>query len=109
MGPEHSRRRIAILGSRGYPSTYSGFETLVRHLAPDLVQHGFDVSVYCREPEHPLRWRSSDQSGVRCIATPGIDRKTASTLTFGLSGSLDAVVRGYDAALVLNVANGFFL
>jgi glycosyltransferase involved in cell wall biosynthesis len=103
------RPRVAILGSRGYPSTYSGFETLVRRLAPDLAGHGFDVSVYCRVPEHPIRWSSSYQDGVRRIATPGIDRKTSSTLSFGLTGSVDALVRGLDAVLVLNVANGFYL
>ena len=39
--------RFAILGSRGYPSTYGGYETLVRHLAPYMIGAGHDVTVYC--------------------------------------------------------------
>src|SRR5205085_8444810 len=40
--------RFAILGSRGFPSYYGGFETLVRHLAPYLVGRGHNVAVYSR-------------------------------------------------------------
>jgi nucleoside-diphosphate-sugar epimerase len=42
--------RIHILGTRGFPSSYGGFETLVRHLAPELVQRGHEVTVFDREP-----------------------------------------------------------
>ena len=48
MNPPKGIRRIAILGSRGFPSTYGGYETLVRYLARDWVSRGIDVTVYCR-------------------------------------------------------------
>ncbi len=99
--------RLAIIGSRGFPSTYGGYETLVRHLAPDWTQRGHDVTVYCRR-QHEGR-RTWSHEGVRCIWTPGIDSNSLSTLSFGASANLDAMVRGYDAALVLNIANGFYL
>jgi thymidylate kinase len=41
--------------------------------------------------------------------THGLDRKSTSTLSFGLTASLDLASKGCDAALVLNVANGFYL
>lgn len=47
--------------------------------------------------------------GVRCIWTPGRDSKAFSTLSYGATAHLDAAVRRYDAALVLNIANGFYL
>lgn len=99
--------RIAILGSRGFPSTYGGYETLVRHLAPRWASEGHEVTVYCRFRDG-LR-RSWINEGVRCRWTPGIDTTSLSTLSFGATGHIDAAMRGYDAALVLNVANGFFL
>jgi glycosyltransferase involved in cell wall biosynthesis len=72
-----------------------------------MSQCGHDVTVYCRSRNEGRRtWRTED---VRCIHTPGIDTKSASTLTFGATSVLDAAFRGYDAALVLNVANGFWL
>lgn len=47
--------------------------------------------------------------GVACRWTPGRDSKSLSTLSYGLTSHLDAARRPFDAALVLNVANGFFL
>jgi glycosyltransferase involved in cell wall biosynthesis len=99
--------RIAILGGRGYPSTYGGYETLVRHLAPRWVADGHDVTVYCRTRDTSRRkWTVG---GVECRWTPGVDSTKLSTLTFGATANLDAALRGYDVALVLNVANGFYL
>jgi glycosyltransferase involved in cell wall biosynthesis len=98
--------KLAILGSRGFPSTYGGYETLVRHLAPYLVAAGHDVTVYCRTRSQKQRiWHAE---GVRCIATPGHDSKSLSTLTFGMTATLDASFRDFDSILVLNIANGFW-
>lgn len=97
--------KFAILGCRGYPSTYGGFETLVRHLAPYLHAQGDEVTVYCREG----RFGVTDRDGIRCVQTHGIYSNALSTLTFGASASWDARRSGYDAVLVLNVANGFYL
>jgi glycosyltransferase involved in cell wall biosynthesis len=98
--------KLAILGSRGFPSTYGGYETLVRRLAPYLVQAGHDVTVYCRAGQGSRRtWLAED---VRCIATPGYDTKSLSTLTFGMTATLDASFRRFDSMLVLNIANGFW-
>ncbi|MFZ1925289.1 MAG: DUF1972 domain-containing protein [Solirubrobacteraceae bacterium] len=99
--------KLAIIGSRGFPSTYGGYETLVRHIAPEWVEQGHEVTVYRRQRSE--RSRSTSVEGVRCIWTPGFDSKSWSTLSFGASSHVDAALRGYDAALVLNVANGFYL
>jgi glycosyltransferase involved in cell wall biosynthesis len=100
--------KLAILGSRGFPSTYGGYETLVRELAPYLVRAGHDVTVYCRSRNDEGRriWMAE---GVRCIATSGRDTKSLSTLTFGMTAMLDASLRRFDSILVLNIANGFWL
>jgi glycosyltransferase involved in cell wall biosynthesis len=98
--------KLAILGSRGFPSTYGGYETLVRHLAPYLTHAGHDVTVYCRARDKGRRrWVTE---GVRCIATLGYDTKSLSTLTFGMTATLDASFRQFDSILVLNIANGFW-
>lgn len=99
--------RIAILGSRGFPSTYGGYETMVRYLARDWVRRGIEVTVYCRE--RPRRVRAWTVDGVRCRWTPGIESGSLSTLSFGLTNHLDAAGRDFDAALVVNIANGYFL
>ncbi len=97
---------FAILGSRGFPSTYGGYETLVRYLARHIAQNGHEVTVYCRAREDGERTWVTE--GVRCIATPGRDTKSLSTLTFGMTATLDASLRHFDSVLVLNIANGFW-
>jgi glycosyltransferase involved in cell wall biosynthesis len=103
MGPP---MRFAILGSRGYPSTYSGYETLVRHLAPFLHRAGHDVTVYGRESGMPA---TTWVDGIRCVSGVGIDSKSLSTLSYGLSSTVDAMFRHFDAVLVVNIANGLWL
>ncbi len=41
--------RIAILGTRGIPARYGGFETFAEKLAIGLTKRGFDVTVFCEE------------------------------------------------------------
>lgn len=100
--------RIAIVGSRGYPSTYGGFETLVRRLAPFLQARGHSVTVYGRQAPSG-GGRSQDINGVRVVHPPGIDSKSLSTLSFGATAALHVAWERPDVALVLNVANGFVL
>lgn len=98
-----ARLDIAVLGARGYPSTYGGFETFVRRLAPWLSDRGHKVTVYGRGRAH----RSvADLHGVTTIDTRGVDSKSLSTVTHGLSAALDCRARRPDVALVLNIANG---
>lgn len=102
------RPSVAIIGTRGYPSYYGGFETAVRKLAPFLVDSGWDVSVYGRAGSTKVDDRSRDPR-VRSIMTAGLESKSLSTLTFGLTSVIDACFRKPDVAVVMNVANGFWL
>ena len=99
---------VAVLGTRGYPSYYSGFETAVRKLAPYLASTGWDVTVYGRpgatRPDDPER-----DTRIVTRVTRGLETKSASTLSYGLTSVLDAAAHRPDAALVMNVANGYYL
>jgi glycosyltransferase involved in cell wall biosynthesis len=99
--------RIAVIGSRGYPSSYGGFETFVRNLVPRAVAAGHEPVVYCRE--RPGRDRAWTVDGAMCVGTPGIDDPRLSTLSFGLTSCWDVRSRDVDAALAVNPANGFWL
>jgi glycosyltransferase involved in cell wall biosynthesis len=101
-------RSVAIIGTRGYPSYYGGFETAVRKLAPFLADSGWDVSVYGRPGATSDRDASLD-SRINRITTRGIESKSLSTLSYGFTASLDAMRKKPDVALVMNVANGYFL
>jgi glycosyltransferase involved in cell wall biosynthesis len=99
---------VAIIGTRGYPSYYGGFETAVRKIAPDLADRGWSVRVYGRSATVRLDDPNLDPR-VESVVTRGLDSRSLSTLTFGLSSVLHALVRKPDVALVMNVANGFWL
>jgi glycosyltransferase involved in cell wall biosynthesis len=98
--------RIAIIGSRGFPHVYSGYETLVAELAPRLVAKGHDVLVYCHAPLFPAR--PARVRGVRLAYVPAIESKSLGTLSNGFLSTLDAVRRRPDVILYVNAANGFF-
>ncbi|WP_052057471.1 glycosyltransferase [Rhodococcoides fascians] len=101
-------KSVAIIGTRGYPSYYGGFETLVRRLGPYLVDAGWDVTVYGR----PGAVKNDDPSldpRVSSVMTKGLETKSLSTLSYGLTSSLSAARRKPDVALIMNVANGYWL
>ncbi|MGN7970580.1 glycosyltransferase [Microbacterium sp. 22296] len=101
-------RSVAIIGTRGYPSYYGGFETAVRRLAPYLAEQGWDVTVYGRRGTTVDDDPDLDPRVIRRI-TGGVETKSLSTLSYGFTASLDAARRKPDVALVLNCANGFWL
>jgi glycosyltransferase involved in cell wall biosynthesis len=98
---------IAIVGTRGYPSFYGGFETAVRNLAPFLADAGWDVTVYGRKGGVALNAVPDDR--IRPVNTWGINSKSLSTLTYGLTSSLHCAIKKPDVVLVMNVANGYWL
>jgi glycosyltransferase involved in cell wall biosynthesis len=104
--PSERRPRVAVIGTRGYPSHYGGFESAVRRLAPALADAGWDVTVYGRPGA-----TSADGADPRIVRreTRGLETRSLSTLTFGLTATLDTARRRPDVVLVMNCANGFWL
>lgn len=100
--------KVAIIGTRGYPSFYGGFETAVRKLAPYLVDTGWAVTVYGRHGATKSDDPSKD-TRVKTKMTRGFETKSLSTLTYGLTAVLDTIRTKPDVALVMNVANGFWI
>ena len=58
---------VALLGSRGIPARYGGFETLVETLATQLPKDRFRITVFC---ERALRIFQPRIPGVRFIYLP---------------------------------------
>src|SRR5205807_7834525 len=69
------RMKIAILGTRGIPARYGGFETFAEELAKRLVDRGHEVVVYCRD-RHPF----STYVGARLVSLPTIRHKYFDTI-----------------------------
>lgn len=69
--------RIAILGTRGIPAAYSGFETAAEQLAARFVQRGHEVAVYCRP--HVVDPGLREHVGARLVHLPTIRNKYLDT------------------------------
>jgi glycosyltransferase involved in cell wall biosynthesis len=98
--------RIAILGTRGIPASYGGFETFAEHLSTRLVARGHDVTVYCRA--HYVSPRQIEYHGVRLKVLPTIRHKYFDTVVHSFLSAIHAVPSRFDAALICNAANAPF-
>jgi glycosyltransferase involved in cell wall biosynthesis len=95
--------RIGILGTRGIPANYGGFETFAEELSSRLVARGHIVTVYCRErPADPL------YRGVRLRYLPTIRHKYLDTIVHTFVSTLHLLAHRVDVALYCNGANAIF-
>ncbi|WP_036288580.1 glycosyltransferase [Microbacterium sp. MRS-1] len=98
--------RIAMIGTRGVPASYGGFETAVEEVGKRLVERGHDITVYTRGSEH----REREYLGMRVVHLPALRQKQLETLSHTGLSALHAVSRkAPDAAFVFNAANSPFV
>jgi len=95
--------RFAILGTRGIPARYGGFETFAEELSTRLAKRGHQVTVYCRERHSEPAYR-----GVRLQYLPTIRHKYFDTIAHTALSTLHVLGSRYDALLYCNAANALF-
>ncbi len=95
--------RIALLGARGIPSNYGGFETFSEELSVRLVERGHQVTVYCRQSFFEDTWR-----GVKLVYLPTIHHKYFDTLAHTFLSTFHLLAHRTDVALYMNAANAIF-
>ncbi|NJM05040.1 glycosyltransferase family 1 protein [Candidatus Gracilibacteria bacterium] len=95
--------KIALLGTRGIPASYSGFETCVEQLGQRLVQRGHDVTVYCRS--HHISYEGDTYKGMRLVKLPTIANKYLDTLVHSFISSLHTLPQRYDVGLYFIAGN----
>ncbi len=98
--------KIAIMGTRGIPANYGGFETFAEELASRLAARGHDVTVYGRS--HHVKHPSKMYRGVRLVVLPTIQHKYFDTVVHTALSALHSLRAHYDVILVCNGANSPF-
>ena len=95
--------KIAMIGTRGVPARYGGFETCVEEVGRRLVKRGHDVTVYCRgtRPEERL----DSYEGMRLVHLPALRRKALETPSHTALSLAHLSRHTTDVALVFNAAN----
>ncbi|MFQ5718233.1 MAG: DUF1972 domain-containing protein [Acidobacteriota bacterium] len=111
VGPRRLRRStvgrlaIAILGTRGVPARYSGFETFAEQIGVRLASRGHGVCVYRRSRFA----RHGEIPGIDSVTLPAIYAKHLETLSHTFLSVLHCCSRRPDIALVCNTVNAAFL
>ena len=96
--------KITLLGTRGVPAAYGGFETLVENIGWRLAERGHEVTVYCRPGMVGGRFRT--YRGMRLIFLPAIPEKHLDTIVHTLVCTLHmALFRRPDVALYFIAGN----
>ncbi|WP_035647879.1 DUF1972 domain-containing protein [Flavobacterium sp. ASV13] len=92
--------RIAILGTRGIPNYYGGFEQCAEYLAVGLVKRGYEVLVY-NSHNHP--YQENQWNGVQIVHCYDPEHKlgTAGQFIYDLNCILDVRKRDCDVILQL--------
>ncbi|WP_221653486.1 DUF1972 domain-containing protein [Actinotalea ferrariae] len=99
--------RIALVGTRGVPARYGGFETCVEEVGRRLAARGHEVTVYCRrvadvEPR-------DEHLGMQLVHLPAVRSRSLETLSHTGLSVAHLTRRGADAAVVFNAANAPWL
>lgn len=96
--------RIAMVGTRGVPARYGGFETAVEEVGRRLADRGHRVVVYCRnggtEADLPDRYL-----GMELVHLPAARKRSLETLSHSALSIGHLLGHRTDAAIVFNAAN----
>ena len=93
--------RIAMIGTRGVPARYGGFETAVEEVGRRLADRGHSVVVYCRNEGQVAR----DHLGMQLVNLPALRFKQTETLSHTAVSIAHQAVNPCDVAILFNAAN----
>jgi glycosyltransferase involved in cell wall biosynthesis len=102
--------RIALVGTRGVPARYGGFETCVEQVGLRLAKAGHDVVVYCRAGQDvdPAEL-PTEYEGMHLVHLPALRTKSLETLSHTALSIAHLMRHPVDAVIVFNSANSVFL
>jgi glycosyltransferase involved in cell wall biosynthesis len=95
--------KIAIIGIRGIPASYSGFETFVEQISKRLVARGHDVTVYNRSTF--VLYKGKRYLGIQLVRLPTLPTKHLDSIIHTFIASLHAFFQKYDIVYVCGVGN----
>lgn len=97
--------KIAILGTRGIPNRYGGFEAFAEHLSRKLVERGHDVTVYCRRAFTRPGDEKLIDPRIKRVILPNIPGKHLDTPIHTFLSALHVAFTDTEVVLICNVGN----
>jgi glycosyltransferase involved in cell wall biosynthesis len=102
--------KIALMGIRGIPARYGGFETFAEEVAPRFAAVGHDVTVYGRSNNVDPSYHRRLYKGVRLVVLPTVSHKYLDTIAHTFVSVLHAALfERFDVILMMNAANAPFI
>lgn len=99
--------KIAVIGIRGYPYIYSGYETFFNQLMAGFQGNTkYEFHIYCHRSLFKNRVKVS--SGVHLHYIPAVEFKSFSQLSHSLLSTIHSLFKSYDIVFYVNTANGPF-
>jgi len=108
MGNGGTRLSIALVGTRGVPARYGGFETCVDEVGRRLAERGHDVVVYCRSLDEDAD-QPETYAGMRLVHLGALRKRSLETLSHTGLSVAHLLRHRTDAAIVFNAANSPYL
>ena len=98
--------KIAIVGTRGIPNRYGGFERFAEQISSRFADHGHEVTVYCRRAF--IRPDDVYDRRVRRVIVPSLHQKHLDTWVSTFFAAVHVAFSDNDVVLLCNVANSPF-
>jgi len=96
---------VAMIGTRGVPAAYGGFETAVEEVGRRLVERGHRVTVYCRNADTSM----THHLGMELVHLPAVKKRSLETLSHTGLSVLHSMRARPDAAILFNAGNAPFI
>lgn len=96
--------KVAIIGTRGYPYVYGGFETFVKELGERLIKKDVEVHVYCQA--NLFKERPAIVNGIFLHYIPTIKTKSLNQIIHSFLSIIHATFSSVDIIFVVNLAAG---
>ncbi|MDB4013415.1 DUF1972 domain-containing protein [Flavobacteriaceae bacterium] len=100
-----AKKTISIIGVKGYPYVYGGYETFVKQISERLIKN-YNITVYCHRSLFSNR--PKNVNGINLIYVPSIETKILSQPIHSFFSIIHACFSKSDIILVVNSANGPF-
>jgi len=101
--------KIAVIGIRGLPANYGGFETCAENISKEWSKNGHDVLIYCRKNHY--KEHIAEYNGCRLKYISSINTKSLGTLSHTFFCILNLIFKEPDIKIIhlYNAGNALFI
>ena len=101
-----SKLKISIIGTKGYPYVYGGYETFIKEISERLVKKNCKITIYCHRGL--FKKKPNKLKEINLVYIPSIETKILSQPIHSFFSIIHSCISNSDLIFVVNSANGPF-